>query len=90
MANFVTQLGGTPEDLTERMQQTIAAARTKLTPEDAVRMLRLLTETEAAVRRSANPRLALETLLLRWAVMDRTVDLETVLKTGGRADGRSE
>ena len=86
-ALLVTQLGGTPEDLTERMQQTIAAARTKLTPEDAVRMLRLLTETEAAVRRSANPRLALETLLLRWAVMDRTVDLETVLKTGGRADG---
>ena len=68
-------------------EQTIAAARTRLAPEDAVRMLRLLTETEAAVRRSANPRLALETLLLRWAVMARTVDLEAVLqdgRTGGR------
>jgi DNA polymerase-3 subunit gamma/tau len=86
-ALLVTQLGGTPSDLTERMEQTIAAARARLAPEDAIRMLRLLTETEAAVRRSANPRLALETLLLRWAVMDRTVDLETVLKTGGRADG---
>src|SRR5262245_13005848 len=50
-------------------------------------MLRILTETEAAVRRSANPRLALESLLLRWAVMDRTVNLEAVLRTGGRAGG---
>jgi DNA polymerase-3 subunit gamma/tau len=86
-ALLVTQLGGTPADLTERMEQTIATARTRLAPEDAVRMLRLLTETEAAVRRSANPRLALETLLLRWAVMARTVDLEMVL---GRKDGMTE
>jgi DNA polymerase-3 subunit gamma/tau len=88
-ALLVSQLGGTPPDLTERMEQTIAAARQKLAPEDAVRMLRILTETEAAVRRSANPRLALESLLLRWAVMDRTVNLEAVLKReGGRTGGR--
>jgi hypothetical protein len=37
-------------------------------------MLRLLTESEAAIRRSSNPRLVVETLLLRWAMMDRTVD----------------
>ena len=86
-ALLVSQLGGTPPDLTERMEQTIAAARGKLAPEDAVRMLRILTETEAAVRRSANPRLALESLLLRWAVMDRTVDLEAVLR---RKDGPTE
>lgn len=88
-ALLVSQLGGTPSDLTERMAQTIASARTRLAPEDAVRMLRLLTETEAAVRRSANPRLALETLLLRWAVMARTVDLETVLQAEGRRGGGS-
>jgi len=88
-ALLVTQLGGAPPDLTERMEQTIAAARARLAPEDAVRMLRLLTETEAAVRRSANPRLALETLLLRWAVMDRTIDLEAVLRVG-RTDGPTE
>ena len=86
-ALLISQLGGTSPDLTERMEQTIAAARQKLAPEDAVRMLRILTETEAAVRRSANPRLALESLLLRWAVMDRTVNLEAVLR-GGTAGGR--
>ncbi len=76
---LLTQLGSPPGDLTERIRHTIDAAREKLTAEDGVRMLRLLADTEAAVRRSANPRLALETLLLRWAVMDRTVDLEAVL-----------
>ncbi|HKP28279.1 MAG TPA: DNA polymerase III subunit gamma/tau [Gemmatimonadales bacterium] len=90
-ALLVAQLGGTPPDLTERMEQTIAAAKQKLAPEDAVRMLRILTETEAAVRRSANPRLALESLLLRWAVMDRTVNLEAVLRReGGTTGGREE
>ena len=90
-ALLVSQLGGSPSDLTERMEQTIAAARQKLAPEDAVRMLRILTETEAAVRRSANPRLALESLLLRWAVMDRTVSLEAVLRRkDGPTEGRTE
>jgi DNA polymerase-3 subunit gamma/tau len=42
-------------------------------------MLKLLADQEAALRRSAQPRLVAETLLLRWALMDRTVDLEQVL-----------
>jgi DNA polymerase-3 subunit gamma/tau len=45
-------------------------------------MLRLLVETETAVRRSGSPRLAVETLLLRWALMDRTVDLEKAFAGG--------
>jgi DNA polymerase-3 subunit gamma/tau len=49
-------------------------------------MLRLLGESEAAIRRSVNPRLVVETLLLRWTMMDRTVDLAEVL---GQADRRS-
>jgi DNA polymerase-3 subunit gamma/tau len=42
-------------------------------------MLKLLGEAEQGIRRSANPRLALETLLLRWALMDRAVDLRALL-----------
>ncbi len=62
--------------------------RERLEPGDVVRMLRLLTDSEASIRRSANPRLVVETLLLRWAMMDRTVDLREVLE-GGRADRRT-
>lgn len=75
-------LGATPEDITERMREALTTAGEQVTAEDGVRMLKLLTETEAAVRRSANPKLAVETLLLRWTLMDRTVDLERVLAGG--------
>ncbi|MEZ4589377.1 MAG: hypothetical protein R2909_23625, partial [Gemmatimonadales bacterium] len=44
-------------------------------------------EAETAIRRSANGRLVVETLLLRWALMDRAVDLESVLRSGGMAGG---
>jgi DNA polymerase III subunit gamma/tau len=78
-AMLMLQLGTTPEGLTEGLRQALERYRDRLSPGDLVRMLRLLTDSEAAIRRSANPRLVVETLLLRWAMMDRTVDLETVL-----------
>ena len=45
-------------------------------------MLRLLADSETAIRRSANPRLIVETLLLRWTMLDRIVDLAQVLERG--------
>jgi DNA polymerase-3 subunit gamma/tau len=50
-------------------------------------MLKLLAESEAAIRRSASPRIVVETLLLRWAMMDRAVDLAEVI-AGGRPVAR--
>ena len=81
-AMLMLQLGTIPEGLTDGLRQALERYRDRLSPEDLVRMLQLLTDSEAAVRRSANPRLVVETLLLRWAMMDRTVDLEAVLAGG--------
>ena len=81
-AMLMLQLGTVPEGLTEGLRQALERYRERLSPGDLVRMLLLLTDSEAAVRRSANPRLVVETLLLRWAMMDRTVDLEAVLAGG--------
>jgi DNA polymerase-3 subunit gamma/tau len=81
-AMLMLQLGTTPEGLTDGLRQALERYRDRLSPEDLVRMLRLLTDSEAAIRRSASPRLVVETLLLRWAMMDRTVDLEAVLAGG--------
>jgi DNA polymerase-3 subunit gamma/tau len=86
-ALLMLQLGGTPEGLTEALRQSLDRYRDRLSPGDLVRMLRLLTDSEAAVRRSGNPRLVVETLLLRWAMMDRTVDLEAVLAGAAPAPG---
>ena len=82
---LMLRLGNAPEGLTEAVRQGLELYRDRLEPGDVVRMLRLLTEAETSIRRSANPRLVVETLLLRWAMMDRMVDLREVLE-GGRAD----
>jgi DNA polymerase-3 subunit gamma/tau len=82
---LLLQLGGEPEGLTEAMRQVLHRYRDRLAPGDVLRMLRLLTDDEAAIRRGGSPRLVVETLLLRWTMLDRIVDLEQVLKgTSGR------
>jgi DNA polymerase-3 subunit gamma/tau len=71
--------GVTPEELPESTLALIASVAPRLAPEDAVRMLKLLADAETSIRRSAHPRLVLETLLLRWAMLDRVVDLKALL-----------
>ncbi len=82
-ALLMLQLGATPDGLTEAVRVALEELRGELAAGDLVRMLKLLGESEASLRRSGNPRLAVETLLLRWALMDRTVDLATALGSGG-------
>ncbi len=78
-ALLMLQLGAEPEALTEALRQALLDLRDQLQPGDALRMLRLLGESETALRRSANPRLVVESLLLRWCMLDRMVDLADVL-----------
>jgi len=61
-------------------------------PGDLVRMLALATELEStgSLRRSAQPRLLLEMLLLRLSYLERTVDIEEVIRgLGGAGSGSS-
>jgi DNA polymerase-3 subunit gamma/tau len=62
---------------------------------DLLRMLSDVAEldTESRLRKSANPRTMVEALLLRWAYLDRTIELEQLLAAGAapradRAGGR--
>jgi DNA polymerase-3 subunit gamma/tau len=79
---LMLQLGNEPEGLTEGMRQALEFQRDRLEAGDVLRMLRLLADNETAIRRSANPRLIAETLLLRWTMLDRIVDLAQVLGAG--------
>jgi len=81
-ALLMLQLGNEPEGLTEAMRLALQSYRDRLEPGDVLRMLRLLADSEAAIRRSVNPRLIVETLLLRWTMLDRIVDLAQVLGAG--------
>ncbi|HTS88948.1 MAG TPA: DNA polymerase III subunit gamma/tau [Gemmatimonadales bacterium] len=84
-ALLMLQLDAAPEGLTDALTQVLERYRGRLAAGDVLRMLRLLTDAELSVRRSADPRLAVETLLLRWTLMDRTVDLEALVAGAGVA-----
>ncbi len=87
-ALLMVQSGAAPDGLTETLRQAIDRARDVLQPADAVRMLSLLAEAETSIRRSASVRLVVETLLLRWTLMDRVVEIEAVLRGQGGQDGQ--
>ncbi len=84
---LMLQVGARAEGLTEALRTSLESYRDRLEPGDVLRMLRLLAENEMGIRRSVNPRLVVETLLLRWTMLDRIVDLEEVL-AGGAAGQR--
>jgi DNA polymerase-3 subunit gamma/tau len=92
-ALLMLQVGSEPEGLTEAMRQQLDHYKTVLAPGDVLRMLRLLADQEMGIRRSANPRLMVETLLLRWTMMDQVVNLQEVLGTlspgGGATPARA-
>jgi hypothetical protein len=81
-ALLMVQVGARPEGLTDAARALLEQYREQLGPGDVLRMLRILADNEQAVRRSVNPRLIAETLLLRWAMLDRIVDLEKVVRGG--------
>jgi DNA polymerase-3 subunit gamma/tau len=87
---LMVQVGAEPEGLTEALRSTLDRYRQRLEPGDVLRMLRLLADNEVGIRRSMSPRLVVETLLLRWAMMDRIVELEQVIQAGQRGSGAAE
>src|SRR5947208_725569 len=82
-AVLLANLGGKPEGLTEPMQELLGKYRSLLPAPDLVRLLAVLTELEPQLRSSGNVRLAVELLLLRWAMMSRTVEIGQVLEALG-------
>src|SRR5437667_771460 len=83
-AVLLAGLGGEPEGLTDVMKALIEKHRSLLPAPDVVRLLSVLTELEPQLRSSGNARLAVELLLLRWAMMSRTVELEAVIRALGK------
>ncbi|MDX2191974.1 MAG: DNA polymerase III subunit gamma/tau, partial [Gemmatimonadales bacterium] len=84
-ALLMRKVGTEPEALTEALRLRLAEYEDRLEAGDVLRMLRLLTDSEAAIRRSSQQRLVVETLLLRWTLMDRLVSLREVLADVERA-----
>ena len=88
-AQLAIALGGNMPELSERMRVALTERKSRVASSDLLRMLHALLELEPTFRRSGQPQLLIETLLVRFALIDRTVDLEEVLKGFGD-DGRDD
>jgi len=90
-AQLAVVLGGATPELTDRAREALESRRDRLSAADLLRMLAAVTELEPRFRKSGQQQLLIETLLVRLALMDRTVALEEVLKGlaggGGRGAG---
>jgi DNA polymerase III subunit gamma/tau len=82
-AQLSINLGGDVPDLSDFMRRELLARKGKLAPADLLRMLNVMSEGELRFKRSSQQQLLVETLLVRFALQDRTISLEDVLKAIG-------
>jgi DNA polymerase-3 subunit gamma/tau len=83
------ETGGLAE-LSDRTREALAQRAGQLDSGDLLRMLSTITELEPRFRRSGQQQMLVETMLVRFALMDRTVSLEEVLRGLGPNDGGAE
>src|SRR5687767_6404984 len=87
-AQLSVSLGGQPTDVSEHARLELISRKGKLSSSDLLRMLAAIGELEIRFRRSGQQQLLIETLLVRFALLDRTIAIEDVLKaidSGGNA-----
>jgi DNA polymerase-3 subunit gamma/tau len=84
-AQLAIALGGGVPDLSDHVRAQLIERKARFTSGDLLRMLTMIVEIEPHFRRSAQQQLLLETLIVRFALLDRTVELEDVLRGLGDA-----
>jgi DNA polymerase-3 subunit gamma/tau len=82
-AQLSVNLGGQATDVSDTARAALASRRGRLSPSDLLRMLNVLGEGELRFKRSGQQQLLVETMLVRFALLDRTVALEDVLNAMG-------
>ena len=82
-AQLSVNLGGEATDVSDHARSALASRRGWLSPSDLLRMLNVLGDGELRFRRSGQQQLLVETMLVRFALLDRTVALEDVLSAMG-------
>jgi DNA polymerase III subunit gamma/tau len=78
-AQLAIVLGGDPGAISTSVREALTAMAPQWRAGDLLRVLQLMAEVEARLRRSGQPQLVFETLLVRLALLDRTLALEEVL-----------
>jgi DNA polymerase-3 subunit gamma/tau len=86
-AQLAIVLGATPPDISASLRAALTERRSAWTAGDLLRMLHAITELEQQFRKSVQQQLLIETLLLRFALLDRSVEIEAVLRELGGGSG---
>jgi DNA polymerase-3 subunit gamma/tau len=90
-AQLAILLGGDVADLPDRARAALEERRSRWAAADLLRMLSAIGELEPRFRKSGQQQLLMETLLVRFALLDRTVEIEDLLRglTGSGAEAPS-
>jgi len=83
-AQLAVVLGGVATDVSDRAREALADRRGRFTAADLLRMLQAIVELEPRFRKSGQQQLLVETLLVRFALLDRSVELEDLLRSMGK------
>jgi DNA polymerase-3 subunit gamma/tau len=79
-AQLAILLGGEVPDVPERVGAALEERRERWSAADLLRMLSAIGELEPRFRKSGQQQLLIETLLVRFALLDRTVEIEDLLR----------
>ncbi|HJU73161.1 MAG TPA: DNA polymerase III subunit gamma/tau [Gemmatimonadaceae bacterium] len=84
-AQLAVTLGAEPQEVSERTRAALEERKGRLTAGDLLRMLHLVGELEPRFKRSGQQQTLFEVLLVRLALLDRTVVIEELLAQLGGA-----
>jgi DNA polymerase-3 subunit gamma/tau len=79
-AQLAVLLGGDVPDLPDSVRSALEERRSRWSATDLLRMLSAIGELEPRFRKSGQQQLLIETLLVRFALLDRTVEIEDLLR----------
>ena len=82
-AQLAVTLGSRSVEVSERARAALEERVGRISAADLLRMLSAIGELEQRFRKSGQQQLLVETLLVRFALLDRTVAIEDVLRTLG-------
>jgi len=88
-AQLAVTLGGTAPEVSESARHALSARAGKLAAGDLLRMLTGVADLEPQFRKSGQQQILIEMLLVRFALMDRTLAIEDVLRAMGGQSGAS-
>jgi DNA polymerase-3 subunit gamma/tau len=82
---LAVNLGGDAADVSDHARKELAARRGRISAADLLRMMNVMADGELRFKRSSQQQLLVETMLVRFALMDRTANVEDLIKALGPA-----